>query len=316
MVSGTNDKWLRKEMALPILYAKMEPALIWQNYVRMVPEEDDAFLYRYNDVSMTDDTKRKEPPMHESGALFPELDYTRPETGAAMTESRGFSMRIPRKVIRRVGGANEIMKAYEVAGFWMATFVNTAIGAALVAGATSASWSPAVWSGSAAPLDDLLDFVSVINDREGFDYRVGEILLEKVNYGELQRYLMDIDLAEFKQKSLYGMPEVKRDALYIPVLDATIRKVKSGLTHSYVLGVDVDNPGGEYHYYNDPDFATAKVSYDTVIDGKKATQTVKNIGIHFDQFQEKYSKDTIIQFWYEGKAVVTQPYALVYGNGI
>lgn len=249
MVSGTLDRYLRKEVALPIVYEKMEPALLWQNYVRMVPEESEAFLYRYNDTSMSGDAEKQYPPMHESGALFPELDYTRPSTGAAMTEERGFSMRIPRKVIRSSSGINEVMKAYEVAGFWLGEFINTEIGTALTSGATSASWTvTAAWSeGTATPIDDLMDLVEEINDREGFNYHVDEILLEKTNWNELKKYLLELDLAEFKQKTLYGMPEVRKDAVYIPVLDATLRKVKSGLTHSYVLGVDLNNPGGEYH---------------------------------------------------------------------
>lgn len=319
MVSGTNDRYLRKEAALPIVYEKMEPVLKFAQLIRLVPEDDEAFLYRYNDVSVSDDTKKKYPPMYLQGAGFPELDYTRPSTGAGMTESRGFAMRIPRNVIRRAAGVNEIMKAYEVAGFWLAQFVNTEITSVMTGGATapSTSWTPtATWDAAGAtPVDDLIR-LSAFMDQEGYNYQMTDYFVHKDNWYELKAYLTSLDAQEYKQKAMFGLPEIKKDVMYVPVVDANIHKMKSGITEGYILGMDAQQPGAEYHYFVDPKYATAKVTYQTVVDGKKAAVTVPNLGIHFNQYEELNTHDTIMQFWYEGKAVVVVAKALVYDSGI
>lgn len=317
MISGTNDRYLQKGVAIPLIYEKMEPNLIWDALVRQIPETTNAFLYQYDSSGASGDSKKKTPPKYNQGAKFPELDKSRRTTASGLTKSNGFSMRIPRDVIRSEAGKSEIMDAYETAGFWMAEWMNTNIFTALYAGATAASSSAAaVWSdASATPVADLINFDSDM-DREGYPFRMTDVFVNKTNWYELKQYLTSVDIGDLKQKALYGVPSISKDVVSIPVVDAEIHKVMSGMTDGTFLAADRNNKSAELHFYNDPKFSMAQVRYKTVIDSTPTTVTAPNLGIHFKQYEEDDTHDTILQFWAENATVVTKPYGLLKGTDI
>lgn len=316
-VSGTNDRYLKKEVALPIIYRIMNPNLIWTDMIPRVASTSRAIQYKYDAYSRSSDPKKETPPIHTESAKFPELDKTRMSSAAAILKKQGFQMRVDRDAVTKVDGVNEITEAYETAGFWLAEYINTAVLAALTAGATTPTWTPTgVWSGTTAtPVDDLIRLGAQM-DREGYPFRMTDIFVEKDNWYELKAYLTSVDVEDAKQKSMYGVPEVSTDRIHVPVVGADIHKVMSGLTHGYVLALDSNNPAATTHYYNDPKYASQKVSYKTIVDGKEVTKSVPNIGIHFHQYEENDTHDTVMQFWYDNITVVKKPYGLLYDSGI
>lgn len=318
-VSGTNDRYLKKTVALPVIFKIMEPNLIWTDRVPAVGSSTRAVQYKYDTYSKSSDPKKETAPIHAESAKFPELDKTRMSSGAALTIGRGFSMRVDRDAVTQVDGANEITEAYETAGFWLAEYINTNILSALTGGATTPTWTPtAEWSGATAtatPVDDLIKLGAEM-DREGYPFRMTDIFVDKTNWYELKSYLTSIDIGDFKQKTMYGVPEITQDRIHVPVVGADVHKVMSGLTHGYVLAIDANNPAATTHYYNDPKYSTATVSYETMVDGKPVRKTVNNIGIHFNQYEENDTHDTILQFWVDNVTVVKKPYGLLYDNGI
>ena len=318
LLSGTVDRYLQKGVALPLIYEIMEPNLIWADMLKQVPEESNAFMYQYDSSGKSGDAKKQTPPLRAGGAKFPRLDKSRRTTASGLTQQNGFEVAIPRDVIRSTNrGILEIQDAYNSAGFWMAEWINTNILTALAAGATTPSWTPtAVWSAATAtPVDDLLRLGSEM-DREGYPFRMTDCFVNKAEWYELKAYLTSVDIGDLKQKTMYGVPEISKDRIYIPVVDSNVHKVMSGMTDSYILALDAKNPAAEIHYYNDPKFSQAKVSYKTVVDSKETTVSVPNMGIHFYQYFEDDTKDTILQFWVENKTVVTKPYGLLYDSGI
>ncbi len=316
-VSGTNDRYLRSDVALRVAYEKMEPYLVALDFVRPVPESDGKFMYIYNDTSKSGDSKKKQPVGYTQGGAFPEIDFSRPSTAAALMESNGFSVRLPRNVIRQDAGKNEIMRCYENAGFWLAEWLNTKILAAMTSGATTPTWTPtATWdSTSATPVEDLR-LLKYQMRREGYPYRLTDVLVNVDNLSELEAYLTAMDISAVKQERIYGMPGGNGDSIYVPVAGCTVTGLDSGITEGYALACDKGNPACEYHYYVDPKFGTARITYTTMQDGKKTQKTVPNMGVHFKSFEEDDTHDTIMQFWVEGKPVVINAYGLLYDNGI
>ncbi len=316
MVSGTNDRYLTPGVALPLLFTVMEPNLIWGALTRHVKEDDDAFMYQYA-PNKSADSKKKTPPKMAIGARFPELDRSRKVTTTGLLESNGFSMRIPHRVIRSKAGKSEIMEDYEYAGFWMAEWINTNILTALLAGATASASAPtATWDQTTAtPVKDLIGWDSDM-DREGYPFKMTDGFTNKACWYELVQYLTEIDINEDKQKTLYGVPEISKDRIHVPVVDTDVHKVMSGMTDGTILMLDRNNPAAETHYYVDTEFSQAKVTYRTVVDRKPVDVTVPNLGIHYDTFVEQDSKDTILQFWVENKTIVTQSYGLLKDSAI
>jgi hypothetical protein len=315
-VAGTNDRYLRSEVAIPIAYEKMEPNLIWGDIIKNVKEESNAFIYQYDSTGKSSDSKKKTPPPQTIGGKFPELDISRPTVTSGLLDSNGFSIRLTREVIRQAAGRNEIMRAYETAGFWLAEWINNAQITAMTGGATTPTWTPTTtWdSATATPVEDLRKFKYCMR-REGYPYRLTDVYIHVDNYSELEGYLASLDVNAPKQQSVFGMP-ASGDSVYIPIAGANIHGLDSGITEGYVFGMDRNNPGAETHYYVDPQFSIVRVPYSTIVNGSKVSKSVPNIGIHFSQYTEDDTHDTVMQFWVEQRTVVNRAYALLYDSGI
>lgn len=315
MVTGTLDRWLQPGVVLRKVYERLTPNLIFMDLVTKIGESDPTFMYSYNAYSLSTDPKKETPPPAKIGGLLPELDYTREETSAAATRSRGFSLRLTHDMLlKRKKAAQEITKANLRAGFWMAEFINDQILTAMEANKTTPTWTPtATWDDAAAtPIMDLEKFGEQFSVTEGYTYRFTDGYIDKENWHELRRYVLDYD----HRWIVGGAPKVDKDVIYIPSLDLKMHKLMSGVSEGTLLGLDATNPVTEYHYFNDPEYATATVSYETVENGKKVTKTVNNMGIHFDKVKENDTKDWLLQYWYEAKTVVTNVLGILEDTGI
>ncbi len=318
-LEGTTDFFLKQGTALRLIYEKAEPYLWATQFVRPIKDDKGSFIYRYDSAGKSGDSKKKKPGHAQIGGDFPEVDMSRPSATTAMTEARGFQVRIKRNTIRdEPAGVSEIQRAYNYAGYWMAQFVHDDILTVIKAGATTPTWTPGggVWSLPAStPVDDLIKLEEQM-EREGYAYALTDVLIHKTNWYELKGFLTSVDINEAKQRLIYGIPEILNDRIHIPVVGADVIKCKSGMTEGSILGLDRNNPSAELHYFVDPKFSTAKVQYETVINGQKQMVTADNIGLHFDTYEEQSSKDTILRFWVEDKVVVTEAYAAQYDTGI
>lgn len=317
-LEGTTDFFLKQGTALRLIYERAEPLLFATKYLRPIQDTKDSFTYRYDNVGAASDPKKKKPGHAMVGGDFPEIDMSRSTYAAGMVEARGFQIRIKRKTIRdQPAGINEIQRAYKIAGYWMAQFINDDALAAFKTGATTPTWTPtAVWSAAnATPVDDLIRLEAQM-EREGYPYALTDVLIHKDNWYELKGYLTSVDVNDAKQRQIYGIPVVKQDVINIPVCGCDVMKIKSGMTEGYVLGLDRNNPAAELHYYTDPKFGSDTVTYETIIDGVKQMVTADNIGFQYYTYEEQATNDQILRFSVESKTVVTEAYAALYDSGI
>lgn len=316
MVSGTNDRYLQKGVVLRSVYEQVEPNLIWMGYANKFKEDDASFIYSYNATNMSSDTKKKTPVLAEIGGLFPEMDMSRETVATGLTESRGFALRVPKKTMDSSSAPNFLMKCYDYAGFVLAEKINTDMLTAITGGATTPTWTPtAVWSdASATPVDDILTFCNAML-REGYPYKMTDFFVNQTGYLELQQYLLSVDITDMKQR-MYGIPTINDDTISIPVVGSNVHRVMSGMTDGYLLGLDSIHKGLEWHYTIDPQYGQETVKYKTIENSVQVTKTVQNVGIHYDTWKENDTKDTMLQFWYDGLPVVTQAYAIGYDSGI
>lgn len=314
MVSNTLDRWLQPGVMLRKVYERMVPNLIFMDMVTTIPEENPTFHYSYESYSMSTDPKKKTPPKAKIGSLFPELDYTRESVSSAATRSNGFGIRLKYDLLKkRKTMAQEIEKANLRAGFWMAEYINSAILTAMEAGKTTPTWTPtATWdSATATPITDLEKFGEQFAVNEGYPYRFTDAYVEKTNWHELHRYVLDYD----NRYLVGGAPKVDRDTIYIPSLGLKVHKLWSGISEGTLFGIDANNPVAEYHYFIDTEYGTTQVKYETVENDKTTSKTVSNFGIHFDKVQEA-NKDIVMQYWYDATVVVTNAYGILEDTGI
>ena len=318
MVSDTLERYLQPQYVLRTVYEKMAPHLMFLPFVVPVREESSTFPYSYNAYSMSTDPKKETPPMAIVGGRFPELDYTRESIGNAATEEHGFQMRLKHDMMKHRGqkAAQEALRAIERAGFWMAETINAAILSAMTTGATTPTWTPtATWDDAlATPMDDIEKFDEQF-EQAGYPYRFTDGFLHSTNWHELKRYVLDYD----NRYLVGGVPAIEKETIEIPSVDVVLHKVDKGLTafsEGYLLGLDRNNPVTELHYFDDPLFAPATVTYKTVEAGQVVAKTVNNIGIHFRRIEQKELDDIVLQFYYDVKVLVTNAYGLNYDSGI
>lgn len=315
MVTGTLDRWLQPGVVLRTVYSRLVPNLIFTDLVTKFKEKDPTFMYAYNDYSMSTDPKKKTPPLAKIGGLLPELDYTRESVTSAATQSRGFAIRLKHDLLlKREKAAQEIQKANLRAGFWMAELINSQILTAMEAGATTPTWTPtAIWSAATAtPIMDLEKFGEQFTTNEGYTYHFTDAFVYKTNWHELHRYVLDYD----NRYLVGGIPKIDGDIIYIPSLNLKVHKMMSGISDGTIMGIDSTNPVSEYHYFNDPEYSTTNVSYETVVNNKKTSKTVSNMGIHFDKVKENDTKDYLLQYWYQAKTVVTNALGILEDTGL
>lgn len=314
MVTGTNERFLQPSVALETMYEAAEPNLSWIEYVTPRKEDKSVFQYAYNDTNKSGDAKKKKPALMQIGGLFPEIDMSRGSINSKAIDSHGFSIRLPRTLMRGPGGANEIKRVYETAGFWMSEVVNTNIITAMKAGATTSftKYSPgATWDDAAAtPISDMRDFARDMKV-EKYPYRMTDIFMYENNWYEMVDYLAEIDVNEYKQKSIFGTPSVDTDTVSVPMA-GLVHSLMSGISEGQVLGLDGKNPVADLHYYNDPKFSVPQFNYETIVDGNATTKAVPNMGFNFFQYEEDDTHDIVFQFWNEQATVVTNPLGIMY----
>lgn len=309
-VGLVNDKFLRKEFVVPKIFEIMEPYLAFLDVLPKVKSDSRAIRYKQESVSASSDTKKKTPRAITPSGRWTYVDITQMEIKSALLNKEGFAVKIDEDAVQFTEGVDEINRAYKKVGFWLAEHINTLTAAALTGGLTASGVSPtAVWSDAAAtPVPDLIEFENEMV-QEGYPYNATDYFLHQTNFKELKAYLTNMDIGDLKQKQIYGMPIVKNNAITVPVVGGTMRRLLSGLDEGSLLVLDGNHPAGTIFYNNNPRYATPKIQYQIVVDGKKTIKTVDNIGFSYYKYVDDESHDTVMQFWIDQVCVVKEPKA-------
>lgn len=315
------EDFLQPGVAIRKVYEVLEPNLKFADWVEgPVSEDKAAFTYMYDDDGTSGDALKQTAPLHIVGADLPRIDFGVPSSAAGITSAKGFEVAIPRNIVREgIAGENAIKRTFRKAGYILAQQMDTAILAALVAGADTPDWTPDnTWDNAAAtPVKDLMDLQQDFDQKDdGYPYALSDVFLNKDGFYELKEYLNFLDGGQFNDQRPIGKM-INRDTIYVKQADVTVHRT-TGMSDGYVLGMDANNLGGEMHVFNDPMFSLSgkRVKYPTIENGKKVVKTAPNFGLHFYTYMEKDTKQQILQFWYEAKTVVIQSKSLTYDSGI
>ena len=305
-VSLPNEAFLRKEFVVPKIFQIMEPYLAFLDILPKVKTDSRSVRYKQETVSASTDTKKKTPRTLTPSSKWTYLDITEMEIKSALLNQEGFAIRIDEDAVQFVEGIDEINRAYNKVGFWLAENINTLTVAAIKADIESSGVSTTVWSGAdATPVANLINFEDEMV-QEGYPYRATDYYVDQTNFKELKAYLTSLDIGDLKQKQIYGMPTIKNDTINIPVVSGNVRRLLSGLDHGSLLVLDANNPAGVIYYNNNPKYATEKISY---MASDKKVKTVANLGFNFHKYVDDETHDTVMQFWLDQVCVVKEPKA-------
>lgn len=313
-VTLPNERFLRKEFVLSKVFEIMEPYLAFHDILPKIKAPERVVRYKQETVSASTDTKKKTPKTRTPGSKWAQLGLTQMTIKAGILNQQGFEIRIDEDAVQYASGVDQIKRAYSRAAFWLAEHVNTSIATALIAGATTPTWTPtATWdSATATPVDDLIRFRHQMK-REGYPYKLSDVYIHSDNLSELSAYLTSVDVGDLKQKGIYGMPDIQDDYIDIPVVRARVHGLMSGITEGKILGIDRANPAGTFFYNNNPKYGTDTISYKKS-DG--ALVTVPNFGINVHRYHDDESHDEVYQMWIDSTTEIMEPYAALYDTDI
>jgi hypothetical protein len=321
MVSGTLKPYLRRDVAMMSMYPLLNSKLTWLspdagNYVKRIEVDTDAITYLKQTYTPSTDPKKELAPDREPGSGFPEIDRTRMTDAPAVLTEKGFRLRIPQKVLKDSRKAKvEIQENYEYAAYLLGETVNGNMYSEITAQAntTTSRFSPAeTWDNAGGTAKPIIDLTHLAQDMDNADqpFIGNSFFVEKVNFWELNDYLLTVDVDSWKQQNLYGQPTVSDDFIDIPKLGRVYKT--TGALHGSVLAMDRNNPAIEYYYRLDPEKANPTIDYTVKENGKERMVSTDNFGFHYRWFQEQNSEDIIQEFSADFVCVVKKPYGVKY----
>lgn len=314
-MSGVNDRFLNQDVVLSEILRVMEPDLKFLNLIPFVDSGGQPVAYGKKG-SASGDAKKQTPRITTPSSKFPEVQFSRITKSTAITKTEGIAIRLDKDAIKLPAGRDMIMDGYQNAGFWLAEYINTQIYTTLRAGGTDAGMTPtAIWSAATcAPIRDCIVFKNAMK-REGYPYRMTDLFVNSsTNYGEMELYLSASEIPQYRDAVL-NAPVA--DTMILPIEGKpTLHGMQSGITDGDIFGLDRNHPAGALFYNNDPQFSTASISYETVVNGVPTPKTVPNFGLNTHQYFEDDTHDTVIQLWFDEVVVVKDAYGYLYDNGL
>lgn len=313
-VSNPNEQFLQKEYVLGEIFRIMEPQLYFMDFLPQVQSTARSVWYKKETTSAASDTKKALPRLLTASAQYPKVQISQLTIDAGVLNQKGFSIEIDRDAITQPEGIDEINRALERVGYWLAESVNTQIAAQFLAEGTAlaGTFTPtAVWSAATAtPVTDLVNFRAAMR-REGYPYRLTDVFVNNTNLVELQQYLVSIDISDNKQRAIYGMPA--DDAIEVPAAGCTVHGLLSSLDEGTILGVDKNHTPATLYYFIDGEFSQKTVVYENS-DGKIIK--VPNFGLSYNQFMDQKTHNTVVQLWMDYGVMFKEPYATINDTGI
>jgi len=318
-VSAPNEEFLTKRFVVPYMFEIMNPMLAWTDMFPMVRSTAPVVGYKQETVSDSTDTKKQKPKIKTTTGQWTYVNISQFTMKSAILNKKGFAIKIDPDALDYTEGVDEIQRAFRKTAFWIAEDFNDRISDEITASATALStdWTPsAVWSDpNATPIADLEDLEDCFI-REGYPYRLTDVYVHKTNFKEFKKYLTSIDIGDFKQQNLYGVPNNgKMDSIDVPVVGTTVHRLLSGVSEGSIVAMDRNNPGLSVFYNPSRRYSVMNGNYNTIANGQKISKSLA-YGFNYNRYTDQETHEEVIQLWYDNVPVTLEPYAIATDQGI
>ena len=318
-VSAPNEEFLTKRFVVPYMFEIMNPMLAWTDMFPMIQSTAPVVGYKQETVSDSTDTKKQKPKIKTTTGQWTYVNISQFTMKSAILNKKGFAIKIDPDALDYTEGVDEIQRAFRKTAFWIAEDFNDRISDEIAASATalSTNWTPsAVWSDpNATPIADLEDLEDCFI-REGYPYRLTDVYVHKTNFKEFKKYLTSIDIGDFKQQNLYGVPDNGiMDSIDVPVIGATVHRLLSGVSEGSIVAIDRNNPGLSVFYNPSRRYSVLNGNYNTIANGQKISKSLA-YGFNYNRYTDQETHEEVIQLWYDNVPVTLEPYAIATDTGI
>ncbi len=303
-VSANNQRYLTKEFIESQVRQIMASFLTFEQVVNDIRIDARSVIYKQEAASHSSDTNKVLPKTRTESSDWTYVNIEAINIKSAILNSEGFAVRIDRDAIRFAEGVDEIQRAFNRIGYWMAQHVNDTIGTRLKADATGPTTklgSPTVWSAAGAtPIKDLLN-ISEDMRQEGFPYRVTDVYTHDDNWYELQDHVLFLDNRKIDFTSEVGADNNNNLININKVPGVNVWGLLSGIDEGDILALDRNNKAATMYHSIDPEFSVTRPD-----------ESISDIQIH--RFKDNKTHDEIIQIWKDFAVVVKEPEGAIFGD--
>lgn len=310
-----NDPYLQKEFYEPEIYRRVSRALApLIEFLPKVEADAEAIVAIREMYSAATDPQRRYPALHVAGAEFPRVTISGLEEIATVIAEEGLEFAISPRARRWATGITMIDRTFQRVSWWLADYLTMKMFTNLKGYVTETTGgmsfydrSKVAWGAEGAnPVKDLR---LIQDDMEDFDmdFTVTDFYVARDGYRALLAHLVDLDIDVETRRNLFGMPEARSEEIFIPMVGATVHKVKYGLDEGAVLALDMNNRPATLYYGRNPEFAPTE-RWET----EEGEVMENNLGLHSHAYFEDRTHDEIRQLWFEHAVLVTEPMAGIY----
>lgn len=317
-VSAPNEEFLTKRFVIPKMYEIMNPLLAWTDIFPMVKATAPVVAYKQETTSDSGDPKKEKPKLMTTSGQWTYVNITQFTMKSALLNKKGFAIKIDQDALDYTEGVDEIQRAFRKTGFWIAEDYNDRITDEITTNGTalSGAWAPEnPWDDpNATPIADLEDLEDCFI-REGYPYRLTDVFVHKTNFKEYRKYLTSVDISDWKQENLYGNPKGNSDVIEVPVINASVHRLLSGISEGSIIGLDRNNPGMTIYYNQSPRYSVMNGNYVTMQNSQRVSKTL-SLGFNYNRYTNQETHEEVIQLWYDNAPVTLEPYAIATDDGI
>jgi hypothetical protein len=300
-----NDYLMQQEYRDPLVIEKMMQKVAWLDFMPMQESTSEIITATRELYSADDDPEGREPSLRTSGSRFTRVAASGKEEISTFLSNKGFEVVIDERMRKYAANAEDIDKRYTRAASWLAKYV----GAKVITTLKSASKgvtrlnsnmsfynrSIVKWSASSGvnPINDFLLLVEDV-ENQGTGYKATDFYIAKGKFNAMMKWLVALNVEMETKREIYGVPRIQDESIYIPALDATIHKIRTGLDEGDVLVLDRNVDPCKWYYGYNQEFSPI-----TTFASEDGTQLQNVWGLHSHQYMDDENHDVMIQFWLE-----------------
>jgi len=297
-LTGPNALFLRKHFLVRKLFEQMESNLVFTGKFNAQPIDSRSVILTKEPTNKGSDPKKVWPAKLTESADWPGVTISPIYQESAMLQKYGFELRVGEDLLKLTEGKQQIMRAIDRTGFWMAQFREAKIAENLIADGTAlgGDWEPSAdWSDplNANYFQDLIKFKRLMR-KPNKSFEVTDIYLNTTDYNDLELWVLDVNADPEKRRQI-GTTTVGENSLFIPALKSTVHRIDEGVEAGRILGIDGRNNFATYYYYNDPGYGTKSVTFNT----KEGQKTVPGLGLNIYQYFDNDQMEIVNKLWFD-----------------
>lgn len=310
VVTLENDYILMQEPFETLVAGLLSPKFEWLDiFPKMRLEGAESITWPKEKYSAENDPMKRLPRRLAAGADFVRVTASKLSEGQATMAKWGLEFSVSEKARRYKKNMDVVVRQIKRTTNWVGEWQNTQIIESVVDSSNGVNRltsdmdfykrSPVKWTEPTAnPINDLLMMKYDYEDAN-MGYTGTDFYMSTKKFREMATYITALNVDKATRDSMYGTPTAGAGSLYIPLIEATVHKVRYGIDYGDLLLLDRDmSPITIYYDYN-PEYGPSE-SF-----SMENGQVLENsFGLHSHEYRTDSNHEFVKQIWLENGVAI------------